>query len=167
MDIQQLGLPLRLPPRKKKSLPTRVSLARNTLTVMVEAGLWQGNRAARLLNTIQRMKYDDCLYCRDNHYWRLEFCYLKSGYPHYRLYYRGQVFGIADIRIDTRHGAYLGDSRQLPYVQQYLAVYLVALGFTAENTVLVEGDARTSLNADTTREARLFRVCMERIQASA
>lgn len=163
-----------IPKRASERLPRLARLARAWASQMVECGMWNDERAARILPTIQSMRLDDALYWRD---WRLELVWLNKGYPHYRLYWlkrRHYVFGQADIRLDNsegielngkgeievkiRYGADIQRSPQLRVVQRRLAAYCVACGAAPDDMVLVKGDARTKLCADTSRVYRLFKV---------
>lgn len=159
--MRQLPLRLRLPPvRKSGELPASLRIARQWVSRAVQSGKWQDARARRVLAAIRQLGIDDVLYFGD---WRVEFLWLAGGYPHYRLYYmpkRHYCVGVADIREDTTsYGLQLAGSLQLVMVQRYLAAYLVALGAdSAPDLRVIKADARTPLNADTSRQYRLFRV---------
>lgn len=172
----QYSLP-RLPAIPKAdagTLPVHMALKRACVTRFVESG-WISIGAA-ILPAIQRLRLDDTLYFNRGT-WRVELCWLNKGYPHYRLYWmpkRHYLFGLADIRLDNaegvglnsegeievrvRCGADIGRAPRLKDVQLHLAAYCAAFGATPETLVLVKGDARTKLDADTSRVYRLFKV---------
>jgi len=157
----QLPLPFKLPPmpeRKERLLPAPARLARAWVTERVMCGGWVDARSEALLPVIQQMGYDDVLLCGD---WRLEFLWLEAGYPHYRLYWYFDKcrysFGIADVRMRGKT-ADLSRARQLAYCQRYLAAYCVALGFRAHSVKFKKAAAVTKLDADTSRQERLFTV---------
>lgn len=137
-----------IPKTDASALPVHMALKRACVTRFVESG-WL-SIGASILPVVQRMKLDDVLYFNDMT-WRLERVWLNKGYPHFRLYWmpkKHYVFGIADMRSDT----------QLPTVQQHVAAYIAAFGAAASDLKLVEGVAWTPLNADTSRQYRLFKV---------
>lgn len=164
----QYSLP-RLPAIPKAdagTLPVHMALKRACVTRFVESG-WISIGAA-ILPVVQRLRLDDVLYFNRGT-WRVELVCLASGYPHYRLYWmpkRHYLFGLADIRLDNaeksfekvRYASDIGRSPQLFSVQRHLAAYVAAFGATPDDVVLVKGDARTKLDADTSRVYRLFKV---------
>lgn len=168
----QYSLP-KMPKQAADALPVHMALRRACATRFVEAG-WL-SISARVLPLVADMRLDDVLYFGG--VWRVELVWLNSGYPHYRLYWmpkRHHVFGIADIHLDSAegvkvksdgsievkvlYGAEIGRAPRLKAVQSHLAAYLAVFGATPENTKLVRGVAWTPLNADTSRQYRLFRV---------
>jgi hypothetical protein len=164
----QYTLP-RLPPVPKadaSALPVHMALKRACVTRFVESG-WL-SIGTSILPAIQRLRLDDTLYFNRGT-WRIELVCLASGYPHYRLYWmpkRHYLFGLADIRLDNaeksiekvRYASDIGRSPHLKLVQRHLAAYVAAFGAVESDLVLVKGDARTPLNADTSRVKRLFKV---------
>lgn len=93
---------------------------------------------------VARMRWDDVLVFNSN--WRLKFLYLESGWPHFRLSYRGRVVGIVDVR---------GESERAR-VNRMLAVYMVCLGVTPERCHVIRSGARTPTNATKKGLPRLF-----------
>jgi hypothetical protein len=148
------------------ALPVHMALKRACVTRFVESG-WL-SIGASILPAIQRLRLDDTLYFGGGT-WRVELVCLASGYPHYRLYWmpkRHYLFGLADIRLDNAeksvrkvlYASDIGRSPHLRTVQQHLAAYIAAFGAAPDDVVLVKGDARTKLCADTSRVYRLFKV---------
>jgi len=164
---RQMHLKFRPPVKARtRGLPVTMQLARTWVSERVLCGGWSDRRRDALLPVIQSMQYDDALLCDR---WRLEFLWLNEGYSHYRLYWYGDrrhVFGVADVRSDSA-GSDLSRARQLPFVQQYLASYLVAFGWQAERVDLRRAAALTPLDAETARQYRLFTINLDREAAFA
>lgn len=94
-----------------------------------------GEDEAELEETLREyMHVDDALICEERRL-RLEYVYLQQGYPHYRLYRRGALYGIANVT--TPHKA--------RDVQRNMVMVLTAMGFTPENTRLRKCGARTPI----------------------
>lgn len=138
MNPKQVPLPMRLP--NKTSVPIWVAV----LDCRSADESWQSrHKVARLATRLRTMVYDDAWQAGA---WRLEYLWLAQGYPHYRLFYRGQVLGQVDVRCST----------SLWCVQQRLAVWLSLMNF--QQGVIVSQGAKTKLAANTTRVVRLFTV---------
>jgi hypothetical protein len=121
-------------------------------TRMIEYGyLSDDPRIGPLVEMLHRMCYDDALVCG---VWRLELLYLGSGLPHFRLYWRGRVFGV--VGIYTSH-ADLMASRNIDCARQMLAAYLVFYGWDAKAVRLQRFGARTDIAANVDHQYRLFR----------
>jgi hypothetical protein len=154
-----------IPQADASALPPVMALKRACVTRFVESG-WL-SIGTSIVPAIQRLRLDDTLYFNGG-LWRVELVCLASGYPHYRVYWmpkRHYLFGLADIRLDNaeksfekvRYASDIGRSPQLKLVQRHLAAYVAAFGAAPDDLVLVKGDARTPLNADTSRVYRLFK----------
>lgn len=130
--------------------------ARAALTRAIEKGEYQGGESAALAECLRDMLYDDLLLCG---HWSLELLYLDTGKPHFRLYRGEHVYGVADIHAPTGD---IGSSRKTPQTRRYLAAYLVACGWTAEEVLHVDGGAMTPMNANTDHMYRLFKVALPR-----
>lgn len=152
--LKQRRLPFRnFPPASPSKRVSRLMYpVRAWITDRVEAGAWQGRRAADLTRVLRRMCFDDALVCDD---WCLELLYLETGSPHFRLYFQGLVFGVADIFAE---GSDIGSSRHAPVVRCKLAAYLVALGWTIDRVEMREGGAAADIDEDTNHQYRLFKV---------
>jgi hypothetical protein len=160
---KQRTLPFRnFPPcGASKRVPRALHSIRAWVSERVEAGAWQNKAASRLARCLSQMCYDDALVCDE---WRLELLYLERGLPHFRLYWNGLVFGVADIFSLEPD---LSDSRHAPIVCQKLAAYLVALGWRADHIQMLEGDSITEINANVHHQYRLFKAVVETPKARA
>jgi hypothetical protein len=72
---------------------------------------------------------------------------------------------VVDIR--TRDGSDFSAYRPLASIRQRLAVYLATLGWQAEGVRFVVGGAKSDIEANTSRQYRLFRVRDEVAKAKA
>jgi hypothetical protein len=125
---------------------------RTYATRLIEYGyLSDDPRVEPLVELLHRMRYDDALICGQ---WRLELLYLASGLPHFRLYWRGRVFGV--VGVYTSH-ADLTASRNIARVRQMLAAYLVFWNWEARAVTLERMGARTDISANVDHQYRLFR----------
>lgn len=98
---------------------------------------------------VRTMKYDDALVCYEHGGWRLEYICPPKGFVRYALYTtNNKLVGIQYVRAAS----------WLPVVQRYLAAYLTVIGFTAHNTQLKSGGAKTPWNAPTNRLPKLFHI---------
>lgn len=100
---------------------------------LFQLALFHSREVDRLLSLLRHMLPGDAL--RFDR-WRLEQAQLNRGLEHYRLYNRGHLIGIKDIRSEK----VMGD------VQVDMARFLALIGFVAERTVLIEEGARTPRN---------------------
>jgi hypothetical protein len=120
-------------------------------TRLIEYGyLSEDARTYGLERRLRQMGYDDALHCGP---WRVELLYIGSGQPHFRVYWRGRVFGVAGIY--TSH-ADLAASRNMDTVRRMLAAYLVFWQWRPECVTLIRQGARTCLEANTDHQYRLF-----------
>lgn len=162
---QQRPLPMKIVPTPLdagvRDLSWRRMMLRAFATCAIEAGYLQDDaRTLALIPHLRGMLYDDVLLCG---VWRLELLYLGSvGMPHFRLYWRGKCFGVADIYAEH---ADIGSSRKTPLVRHHLAAFLVFYGWTEDCVVCRPGTAMTSLEADVSRQYRLFNVTMKKKRA--
>jgi hypothetical protein len=77
------------------SLDAEMERIREETTGLVETGyLANDPRTTRLVWWLRRMGYDDALVWDE---WRVELLYLDTGQPHFRVYWRGFVFGVVGI----------------------------------------------------------------------
>ena len=106
--------------------------------------------ARQIERLLMRMKYDDALERRRGWYidWRVEYLYLESGCPHYRIFHHGQLMGVVRIQANAERG--------LSYRDRELAAYLAWMGFNSNNTRLVCAGAKTALDARTDELPYLF-----------
>jgi hypothetical protein len=124
---------------------------REETTRLTETGyLLDDPRTSRLVWWLRRMGYDDALVWDK---WRVELLYLETGQPHFRLYWKGHVFGV--VGIATSH-ADLGQSRNLEVGRCMLAAYLVGWGWEVQDTRLIRDGAMTPYTANVDHQYRLF-----------
>lgn len=164
MDVgapQQLKFPFMLErpdyDRGARGLSRWQIMARAFATRAIENGyLAHDPRTQTIVSYLWQMQYDDALVCGP---WRLELVYIGSGMPHFRLYWRGRVFGVADIYADRGD---IGSSRKTPLVRQMLAAYMVFWGWSVDCIEEKPGQARTCLDANTKHQYRLFKAKMDK-----
>ncbi|NJM55322.1 MAG: hypothetical protein HC841_04875 [Verrucomicrobiae bacterium] len=89
--------------------------------------------ARRVERLLGRMCFDDVLAWGP---YRLEYLYLERGLPHYRLYQRGALIGVVDVRPPNMLGA----------LHRQMAIYFAAYGCGADARLLT-AKARTPMNA--------------------
>lgn len=134
---------------------------RETTRLVEEKGSFLDDpRTARLVWWLRRMGYDDALVWSE---WRVELLYLDTGQPHFRVYWRGAVFGI--VGIATSH-ADLGASRTLDTARRLLAAYLVGWGWQATELRLIRYGAMTPDDANVDHQYRLFEIKTSRKRAA-
>lgn len=123
---------------------------------------WGLSQVAEVEALIRRVGYTRALVSGG---WRLFIEYRPCDKtPHYRLLWRGSLFGRVDVQLRTDFDVDILRSRSLPYIQHKLAMYLVHLGYRLHKIRLVtqrvtetdEDDVQTDL-----REPRLFKVNLE------
>jgi hypothetical protein len=133
------------------SLDAEMERIREETTRLTETGyLSDDARTRRLVWWLRRMGYDDALVWAD---WRVELLYIDTGQPHFRLYWKGYVFGV--VGIATSH-ADLGMSRNLEVQRRLLAAYLVGWGWSLDDMRLIRDGALTPLKANVDHQYRLF-----------
>lgn len=156
----QLRLPLEIErhyDRGERGLTLVQRCQREWATEAVQSGLyWTDTRTEGLMRRLRAMHYDDALVCG---LWRLELLYIGRGTPHFRLYWRGVVFGVVDIQA---HLADIGSSRKMPVVRRMMAAFLVLCGWRETCITERPGKARTPLSANTDHQYRLFKTILPR-----
>lgn len=101
------------------------------------------SRAAGIERLLRRMCFDDVLVRRG---YRLEYLRLDTGLPHYRLYRRGALIGVVRLH----------NPDDLGYRDREVAMFLAMIGFSPDNTHLVECGAETPEDATTEGLPYLF-----------
>ncbi|MGB1284976.1 MAG: hypothetical protein ACPG7F_00465 [Aggregatilineales bacterium] len=141
---RQKSLP-RFYAKQRDDLPLKLITLRNAVTDYVCDG-WRPRGTQAMARLIRQMHYGDALWSQN--LWRLERLQLNRGYPHYRLYHRKNVFGVARVKTDAHWDTAICA----------MAAYCTTLGFTAKNSYLGWDGATTSLNASTEYLPILFHV---------
>ena len=143
--------------RGERGLTPSQILQRDWATDVIESGrYWDDHRTHALIPLLQRMQYDDALVCGQ---WRLEWLYINSGYPHFRLYWKGRVYGVADIHADK---ADVYSSRKMPFVRHMMAAFLVLCGWHQGCIERRPGQARTRYTANMDHQYRLFKIRLKK-----
>lgn len=77
--------------------------------------------AIELERQIRRLHYDDALLFGQ---WRIEYVKLLKGHPQYRVYHRGHLVGVVNVRAE--------DIEKCMRIRQVIAIYLAALGWSSD-----------------------------------